>query len=218
LKIKLTILCLLFLFSCKEATITPWIPPVSKPTPYDSLWGEYFPNYPGTTWQYDIKVDGQNQGTLTISIEKRILIFNTVSVSLWNFDQPYGSYSRYTAIIEDSVFFYHDINNLKNNEKKYKSYILPLDNYLNWDVRILDQSFGSDRASGGSNIGTIKVPAGIFNNVYEIEHITDAKDKKANEWINFVPGVGMIRMETLDNNTNKTTILELRSYQIKKPN
>ena len=119
------------------------------------------------------------------------------------------------AIIDDSVFFYTDINDLGNNKKILKSYLLPLDNYRNWMIRNLDHLFGSDNASGGSLIGSVTVPAGKFDEVYEIERITDAQDRKAHEWINFVPEVGMILRETLDNSTNETTVWELKSYFIK---
>jgi len=59
------------------------------------------------------------------------------------------------------------------------------------------------------------LPVGKFDNVYEIERITDGEDRKAHEWISFVPGIGLIRKETLDNSTNKTTVWELKSYVIK---
>jgi len=203
------------LLSCQEASITPWIPPSIKPTEKDTVWGNYFPNSPGTEWEYDIKVDNQFKGTVKIIIEKRVLLPDTNSASQWSFEELGNKYTNYVAIIEDSVFFFRDTKNLTNKLKILKSYILPVDKYMNWNVRNIDQSFGSDKSSGGSLIGSLTVPAGKFDGVYEVERITDSQDRKAHEWISFVPGIGLIRKETLDNSTNKTTVWELKSYVIK---
>ncbi|MFC2131332.1 hypothetical protein ACFLSQ_07845 [Bacteroidota bacterium] len=216
LLINIISILIILLLSCDEATITPWLPPTQKPTEFDSLWGDYFPNTPDTEWEYDIKINSQPSGTAKIKIEKRVLILDTISASLWKFEEPGRTYSNYVAIIGDSVFFYTDINDISKNKKILKSYILPLDNYHDWKVRSLDQSFGSDNASGGSLTGSITVPAGKFDEVYEIERITDAQDRKAHEWIKFVPDVGMIMRETIDNSTNETTVWELKSYIIEK--
>ena len=212
---SLNIILLIILLSCQEANITPWYPPAIKPTEKDSIWGDYFPNTPGTEWEYNITVDDIYKGTVKIKIEKRVLLPDTNSASKWNYEELGNKYSQYVAIIADSVFFFYDISNLSNQIKKLKNYILPVNKFLDWNVRQLEQSFGNDIASGGSPIGSVTVPAGKFDNVYEIERITDAQDRKAHEWIYFVPEVGMIRKETLDNSTNKTIIWELKSYLIK---
>lgn len=203
------------LLSCQEANITPWLPPVVKPTEKDTLWGDYFPNSPGNHWEYNITVDNQYKGTVKILIDKRVLLPDTNSASQWSFEELGNKYSNFVAIIDDTVFFFTDTKNLTNNLKILKSYILPVDKYLNWNVRNIEQSYGSDKSSGGSLIGSLTVPAGKFDNVYEIERITDSQDRKAHEWISFVPGVGLIRKETLDNTTNKTTVWELKNYSIK---
>ncbi|MFH1050095.1 MAG: hypothetical protein V1779_04085 [bacterium] len=211
----LNIISILFLISCQEANITPWVPPTIKPTEKDTVWGDYFPNSPGTEWEYNIIIDTQYKGTVKIKIDRRILLPDTNSASVWNFDESGNKYSQYIAIIADSVFFFTDIVKLSDKLKILKSYILPVNNYGDWNVRNLEQSFGNDKSSGGSLIGSVTVPAGKFDNVYEIERITDAQDRKAHEWISFVAGVGLIRKETLDNNTNKITVWELKSYVIK---
>jgi hypothetical protein len=114
--------------------------------------------------------------------------------------------------VGDSVFAYSDINDMTNPKKIEKQYILPLEQYKSWSVRVLDQAFGSDIASGASDIGSEKVPAGTFNNVLEIERITDAQDRKTHQWIHFVPTIGVISSETLDISTNTRTVWELKKY------
>ncbi len=203
------------MLSCQEANIIPWVPPVIKPTERDSVWGDYFPNSPGTEWEYNITVDTQYKGTVKVIVEKRVLLPDTSSASQWSFSELGNKYNQYIAIIDDSVFFFTDIADISNKHSKLKSYILPVNKYRDWNVRNLEQTFGNDKSSGGSLIGSIIVPAGKFDNVYEIERITDALDKNSHEWISFVTGVGLIRKETLDNSTNKTTVWELKSYVIK---
>lgn len=202
--------------SCEEGNITPWVPPQPKPTERDSVWGNYFPNSAGTEWEYNVIINSANSGIIKVKIEKRILLPDTVSASQWKYSGSNKTYWNYVAIVGDSVFYYNDIKDLKSATKIFKDYILPLDKFKYWDIRQLEQSFGSDKASGGSSIGSVTVPAGKFDDVYEIEHITDANDSKAHEWIYFVPGIGMIRRETLDISANITTVWELKSYFIKK--
>jgi len=211
----LNIVAIILLVSCQEANITPWYPPVIKPTEKDTIWGDYFPNSPGTEWEYNVTVDNQYKGSVKIVIEKRVLLPDTTSASQWAFEELGEKYINFVAIVQDSVFFFTDTKQLKNINTRLKSYILPVDKFRNWNVRNFEQSQGSDKSSGGSMIGSITVAAGKFDNVYEIERITDAQDRKAHEWISFVAGVGLIRKETLDNSSNKTTVWELKSYTIR---
>ena len=219
LKTFIILLLFIFLDSCQEANINPWFPPTPKPSEKDTVWGDYFPNSPGTQWTYHIKIkttpDGEiDGGNVTVSILERVLIKDSVSVSLWSFNENGNVTQNYVAIVKDSVFFFTDIDNTIDPKTIIKNYILPLNVFREWNVRILDQTFGKDNSSGGGEfIDPITVAAGTFNNVYEIERITDAQDRKAFEWIDFVPQVGLIRKETLNNNTNETTIWELTDFK-----
>lgn len=204
------------LLSCKEANVVPIVPSKPQPTERDSLWGDYFPNSPGTHWLYEVTTNSLPTNSIEISITKRVLLENKESVSEWNIKSNSGETKQYVGIIGDTVKIYTDINNIDNPQKILFAYILPLNKFNNWNYRNLDQSFGSDIASGGSLIGKIKVPAQEFDNVYEIERITDAQDRKAHEWIDFVPEIGMIKKQIINNNTNDNIIWELQSFQIKK--
>jgi len=212
------IIVILFLFvslSCEEATIEPIPPDIQQPTKRDSIWGDYFPNSVGSFWEYNVIIEGSFSHKLNISIEKRILINKKISASVWNFKDKNGSYKNYVAIIEDSVFFFTNTQNLNEAKSIIKQYILPLNIFRNWNARLLDLDFGSDRISGGSIIGKVNVPAGNFDNVIELERIIDAKDEKSHQWLNFVEGIGLIRLEKIDNSTNNNIIWELVNYQIK---
>ena len=197
---------------CEEATVTPYVPPAPKPTERDSIWGDYFTNTAGSEWEYNVSVNSQFSHIAYIKIEKRVLLNKKYSVALWNISEKGNNIQHYTGIIADTVFVYTDINDLTNPQKIVKQYILPMEQYRTWSVRLLEQEFGNDNASGGTNIGSKTVTAGTFNNVLEIERITDAKDRKSHQWINFVQNVGVIRSEILDISTNTTTVWELRKY------
>ncbi len=215
-KIILIFAISLVLLSCKEANVVPIVPIIPQPTPKDSLWGDYFPNSPGTKWEYTVSTNSVPTNSIEISITKRVLLENKESVSEWDIKSNSGDTKQYVGIIGDTVKIYIDINNINNPQSILYAYILPLNKFNNWNYRNLEQTFGNDIASGGSLIGKLTVPAGTFDNVYEIERITDAQDRKAHEWIDFVPEIGMIKKQIIDNNTNDNIIWELKSFQIKK--
>ncbi len=212
---KFIILLIVSITSCQEATLEPIQPNNPKPTEKDSLWGDYFPNSLGTFWEYNVIINGKMSYILKITIEQRILINNKISASVWLFETNNDKYKNYVAIIQDSVFFYTRPNEITDAKYIIKQYILPLNIFRNWEARNLDVEFGSDRMSGGAVIGKINVPAGNFDNVIEIERIVDAKDEKSHQWLNFVPGIGLIRFEKIDNSLNQNTIWELMNYEIK---
>ncbi len=211
--VALAMLALAF-SSCRDANVRPIVPPELTPTPKDSVWGGYFPNSPNSSWTYVKTVNSIVIDTFTVTIEKRVLLLKKISASRRRIVGGEIDSVFFTAIIEDSVFIYADPDDLTNPKKVYKQLLLPAYSFQNWKVRKLNDEFGSDRASGGSEINDLQTPAGTFHTAYEIERITDAQYQKAHEWLYFVPSIGIVKREIINNSTNDNIVWELINYRI----
>ena len=181
-------------------------PILPNPPSNDTIVAETFPNQIGDRWTYSVfdSIHKTNQ-TVVVKIVGDTIFKNGEKFKIWVYNYPYKTDTGYVNIVGDTVRLntkYGILNTM---------YLFPLYKDKSWL-----SGLGMNLTTKVEKIEIITVPAGIFNNCYDIQTVIASYNYVLIQDNWFEPKVGIIQKHIYENNLghSRREMWKLASYKL----